>query len=553
MRNRRASTIRTVSAFETEPNKAPFFVYAPTEQQFEAMNDRLEHGETAFREKYPELIDNYDLETFLCQFPDPEPFYTSIDRESAPELYVMNHVNERLAGPRISLRDFLALRSMDIWHESDMSNLRTISINEWGCWEMPKYIDHIKPDRALYPQPRAYSVRHGDVRKQMGAAWMWERVIGALPPDSLKSGKRAFWGDHRCGNKACVYPRHIAMGRPEANDAFTARLDAMEEYNRWTSRLWARPSFAYPDGLDDIVHESEVRVLSDRAVLLPAHMSRKELDACVRTLSKAHHLPDGGYTTDPGYHVLLGAIKRGLDFDEHTGCWNARFDLDALPPHKRTISHACGNGQCVNIRHMDIAEDQRKFYQVQEYAFITLPDGRLVNTETGESLPPYWESWMLYWNWLKKYSGSPSPEQELELEQEEDHELVLSAIDFEHIWVHPLTGCWENERFYPRWTVNGSQANAYGFHRNAYGDLGRSTHRYLLYKYLEFKGESIEPDDTLDADHRCNNRRCCNPLHMQFTDRESHQQSTRRRTGYSDEIGRRVSQLMALRKLGRRY
>jgi hypothetical protein len=323
-------------------------------------------------------------------------------------------------------------------------------------------------------------------------------------------------------------------------------MDAMEEYEYWTSHLWARPSFAYPDGLSEIVHESEVRVISDRSVILPVHMSRKEFEACTRVLMGAHHLPDGGYTTDPGYHVLFGALRRGVTFDDTSGCWNACFDLDQLAPHKKTITHACGNKQCVNIRHMDIAEDQKKYYQIQRESYITLPGGEIVNTHTGEMLPSYWESWMLYWNWLRPNSDSSG-------EGDDGADYLLSETDFGHVWVHPLTGCWENERFYPRWSASGAQMNAYGFHRSSFGELGRSMHRYLLYKYMEYIGTPMEPDLAIDADHCCDNRRCCNPLHMQFTDKAAHNVITRRRLkNEPDEVARLVKSLTKLRKLGRR-
>lgn len=547
MRNRRASNIRTESAFEGEPNRAPYSVYTPTEEQYKLMNDRLMHGEMVFCEKYPELVDDYDFWEFIEDHPELKEYIGFEIGEVEPERISLNPINELLAGPKRSIHDFaMLLKRADIWHESDMAHIAKIKISEHGCWEMPKYIDHIQPDRARYPQPRAFSPRHGDIRKQMGAAWMWERLIGVLPDEVLESGKRAFWGDHRCNNKACVYPRHVAFGKPEANDAFTARMDAMEEYDYWTSHMWARPSFAYPDGLGDIVHESEVRVLSDRAVILPIHMSRKEFDECMRVLPGLHHLPDGGYTTDPGYHVLFGAIRRGLDFDEETGCWNTRFDLDGLAPHKKTVVHACGNQRCVNFRHMDIATDQKKYFQIQPESYITLPNGEIVNTNTGELLPSYWKSWMLYWNWLRANSNTSD-------EEDDRRGQLLSATDFGHVWVHPLTGCWENERFYPRWSKSGAQMNAYGFHRSSFGELGRSMHRYLLYKYMEHIGMPVEPDLAIDADHCCDNRRCCNPLHMQFTDKAAHNEQTRRRQrNEPDDVARLVKSLTKLRKLGRR-
>jgi len=545
-------TLRTVAAFESEGNFAPYRVTAPTKLQFERMQDRLVHGENEFCDRYPELAGDYDLDSLLTEHPSALNVLSFEHDKYALAVSVGNIINEHLAGPKLSARDLTAVKSnADLWFERDHKYLDLVTISEQGCWELPKYIDHIKPNRARCPQPRVYSREHDDVRQQMGSAWMWDRVIGPLPDDKLPNGRRAFWPDHRCNNKACVYPRHVALGRPEANDAFTARMDMMEFYETWTSNQWARPSFGYPDGISDIVHESEVQVLSDRSVILPLAMSRRELEASVRELAGAPHLPDGGWTTDPGYHVLFGALKRGVDFDDVSGCWNARFDLNLLSPHKKTITHACGNQNCCNIRHMDIADEQKKYYLIQDGSFVTLPDGRLVNTETGEYLPPYWESWSLYWNWLKKYSGVPTPEQEVELEDEPDFEVLLSEVDFLHLWVHPLTGCWENERFYPRWSANGNQQNAYGFHRSGYGEFGRSTHRYLLYKYLESTGVTELPDLSMDADHRCNNRRCCNPLHMQFTGKDAHRKLTNDRIKHDDSLIRqRVARNFKLRYLG---
>lgn len=544
--------LRTESGVEQEGNYYPYRVHIPTAEHYTEMCDRLIHGEVAFNERYPSLCTDYELVEFLGEHPEALEFLAFDHSEGDLERFSMNVINELLAGPKQSLQDFIHLKNRDIWHERDKAYLDKVVINDHGCWEMPKYVDHIKPNRARYPQPRTYSRAHGDVRQQMGAAWMWERIIGPIPDDKLPNGRRAFWPDHRCNNKSCVYPRHVVLGKPQANDAFTARMDMMSDYLDWMTQRWARPSFGYPEGLTDIVDASEVQVLSERSVMLPPRMSKREFDACVRALGSATHLPDGGYTTDPGYHVLMGAIKKGLDFDDATGCWIARFDLDILPPHRKTISHACGNNQCCNIRHMDIAESQKRYYEIPAEQFITLPDGYIVNTESGEKLPSYWDSWLLYWNWLKKYSASPSPAQELELADEPTCEEILSEADFSHIWVHPLSGCWENDHFYPRWTANGNQANAYGFHRSTYGEYGRSTHRYLLHKYLEYIGEPQEVDRSLDADHRCNNRRCCNPLHMQFTDKESHRRLTYGRSTTPNEIGRIVAQRVRLRNLGRR-
>lgn len=551
-------TLRTVSAFETEGNHPPFRVTAPTRLQFERMHDRLTHGEVAFCEKYPELATDYNFAEFFSSHPEicgVTSFYLQ-DIDDLPGV-TMNVVNELLAGPKKSIRDYIEMiEKEELWHEGDHRWLRKVRINLDGCWEMPKYLDLIEPDRARYPQPNVYSKKHGKIMKQQGAAWMWDRVIGEIPSDELPSGKRAFWTNHRCNNKACVYPRHVALGRPEANDAFTNRMESMAEYEKWTSNLWARPSFGYPEGLGDIVHESEVEVLSDRAVILPVRMSRREFDACVNVLSKANHLPDGGWTTDPGYHVLFGALKRGVDFDKVTGCWNARIDLDTMSPHKKTVTHACGNTQCCNIRHMDIADSHKKYYLVQENSYVTLPDGQIVNTETGELLPPYWESWDLYWNCLKKYSGSPSLEHEIELANEPDFEPILTETDFAHIWVHPLTGCWENTRFYPRWLPNGAQQSAYGYNGQKKPILGKNAHRLLLYKHFEYIGDPQAIDEGLDADHKCNNRRCCNPLHMQFTERKAHMQMTRDRaklvTAAAAEISKIVGQRIMLRNLGGR-
>jgi len=548
--------IRQEAAHESLPRSGKNIVHAPTSEQYTAMLDRLVHGEEAFRDTYPELALDFDFDEYVIRHPEVPGllnYYLAPGEE--PERISTNIVRELLAGPKQSVRDFVELSSRtELWHERDIKWLQMVTISGNGCWEMPKYVDHIIPDRARYPQPVTYSSEHGDIRKQMGAAWMWDRVIGPLPLDKLPDGKRAFWPDHRCNNKACVYPRHTVLGKPEANDAFTARMETMRTYKDWTSRQWARPSFAYPDGLESIVHESEVLVLSDRAVILPVHMSKKELIECESILIGAPHLPDGGWTTDLGIHVLFGAIKRGLDFDEETGCWNARFNLDQLSPHKQTITHECGNNRCCNIRHMDITKDHKQYYSLQEESFVTEPDGRIINTNTGEYLPPYWQSWMLYWDWLKKYSGSPSAQQERELESENSPQELLTEIDFEHIWVHPLTGCWENQRFYPRWTASGAQQNAYGFHRS-FGEFGRSTHRYLLYKFYEAVGDKLEPDLAFDADHKCNNRRCCNPLHLEFEVKSEHRILTANRIKYGTYRVKVARTLIArntrLRNLGR--
>jgi hypothetical protein len=541
-------TLRTLSAFEAEGNHSPYRIHAPTPEQYYQMNDRLVHGEVAVSNLYPELTRDYDLNVLAVTHPEIwDVFSFDIAVEGLP-IYVPNIINEHLAGPKLSARDLLVLRNRELWYEQDEKYLDQIRVNVDGCWEMPKYIDHIKPMRARYPQPRTYSSEHDDIRQQMGGAWMWDRVVGPLPTDKLPNDRRAFWPDHRCNNKACVYPRHLVLGTSYANDAFTARMDMMSTYEEWTSKQWARASYAYPDGIEGLLSSDEMIVLSDRAVLLPVSMSKKEFEACRKTLAQAHHLPDGGSTTDPGYHVLLGAMRRGLDFDSETGCWNARIDLDTIAPHKRTVTHACGNMQCVNIRHMDIAEDQKKYYMIQASSYVTLPSGEVVNTNTGELLPSYWESWTLYWEWLRAYSETSQSS-----EDNAQKEYLLSATDFGHVWVHPLTGCWENERFYPRWSSSGAQMNAYGFHRSSFGALGRSMHRYLLYKYMEFIGQKMVPDLSFDADHRCDNRRCCNPLHMQFTDKVAHNEQTRRRQRHEqDDVAVYIAGLSKLRKLGRR-
>jgi len=546
--------IRQVSAHESLPRSGKNIVHAPTHEQYGSMLDRLTHGESVFSAVHPKLADDYDFEEYLLEHPGLLDLLSyDLAPGEEPARVSINAIRELLAGPKHSVRDLLELsKNPDIWHVSDVKLLNKIRVSGKGCWEIPKYVDHIEPNRARYSQPYAYSYVHREMRKQMGAAWMWERIIGPIPEDTLPDGKRAFRPDHRCNNKSCVYPRHTVLGRSEVNDAFTTRMEMMASYEGWTTSLWARPSFAYPDGLARIVHESEVEVLSDRSVILPVSMSRKEFDACTNTLTSAPHLPDGGWTTDPGYHVLFGAVKRGLIFDDVTGCWNAQFDLNLLSPHKKTIAHACGNAQCCNIRHMDITDSHKQYYMLQHELYITVPDGRIVNTATGEFLPPYWESWMLYWDWLKKYSGSPSVDHETELVAEKYPLELLSETDFEHIWVHPLTGCWENERFYPRWTANGVQQNAYGFHRSGYGELGRSTHRYLLYKYFESIGEKLTPNLTTDADHRCGNRRCCNPLHMQFVTKPEHSRVTADRSKYpKPNVRSKVARNIRLRNPGR--
>jgi len=107
-------------------------------------------------------------------------------------------INTHLAGPKLSARDLTAVKSnADLWFERDHKYLDLVTISEQGCWELPKYIDHIKPNRARCPQPRVYSREHDDVRQQMGSAWMRDRVIGPLPDDKLPNGRRAFWPDHQ--------------------------------------------------------------------------------------------------------------------------------------------------------------------------------------------------------------------------------------------------------------------------------------------------------------------------------------------------------------------
>lgn len=533
---------------ESLPRSGKNIVHAPTEEQYDLMLDRIVHGETAVIDKYPELARDYDFDEYLVGHPELHDLL-SIDITDGEELsrYTVNPIREQLAGPKQSVRDFVELTSRpDLWTEGDEKWFKKIKIDDFGCWEMPKYDDQIKPDRARYPQPYVYSHEHGDMRHQMGAAWVWDRVVGPLPEDKLPDGKRAFWPDHRCNNKACVYPRHTVLGRPEANDAFTARMEMLSANELWTSRQWARPSFAYPDGLDEIVHESEVQVLSDRAVILPVNMSKKEFDACVSRLANAPKLPSGGWTTDPGYHVLYSAIQKGLDFDDQTGCWNARIDLDTIPPHKKTIVHACGNQTCCNIRHMDIPADHRKDFQLQPESYVTLEDGRIVNIDSGEILPSYWGSWMLYWNWLRAESHTGTEEcDELAIDGKV---FLLSKSDFSHIWVHPLTGCWESEQFYPRWTASGGQQNSYGFHHKLYEKIGKTTHRYLLNKYRELMGLPMVLDQKIEADHRCDNKRCCNPLHLEFLVKAEHNKVTRERARRpKDEIAVYVGRLTRLR------
>jgi len=184
---------------------------------------------------------------------------------------------------------------------------------------------------------------------------------------------------------------------------------------------------------------------------------------------------------------------------------------------------------------MDIRDDHKKYYELQPESYVTLPNGNIVNVMSGEILPSYWESWNLYWNWLREHSIGDGEEQ------------LLGEVDFSHIWVHPLTGCWENERFYPRWSSSGAQQNAYGFHRANYGEYGRSTHRYLLHKYLEHLGVEVVVDMEKEADHCCDNRRCCNPLHMQLRSKKEHSTHTYERR---KQVSEQVRRLQKLRRLG---
>ena len=540
-------SLRSMSASEGLPNRDPFRVTAPTAEQYRKMFDRLVHGEDLFTAVYPELKEDVDWASLMEEFKDSASRFINLP-DAFPERRIRTSTGELLAGPLLAIRDLQVLRNYNLWHERDLRYVDQICISDSGCWELPAYIDHKQPKRARYPQVRTYSTEHEDIRQQMGPAWMWQRILSDLPPDKLPSGKRMFWPDHRCLNKNCVYPRHLALGTPYANDAQTQRVEHMQTYSEWKTKQWARPSFAYPEGLQNIVHESEVFVLSDRSVILPVRMSKCELEATFSALKGKDTLPRGRFTTDPGYHVFKGAMTKGFDFDEKTGCWNARVDLDSISPHIRTIIHMCGNQNCCNIRHMDISDTQRMYYEVVDSDYVTLPDGRIVHTLTGEILPPYWESWRLFWEWLR-----PRSQYDLDYESPHDKEYILGFVDFSHLWVHPLTGCWENESFYPRWSANGAQQNAYGFHRKRYAELGRSTHRYLYMKYMEQR-YGVDTDELLDkdVDHCCNNRRCCNPLHMQDISRREHMRLTFDRRGVNEGIAKVVNQRQRLRRLGRK-
>jgi hypothetical protein len=504
------------------------------------------HGDEAFQSIFPNVERTVFDERHTANISD------SISQAELehPSPYFINEIHEWLPGLLTSAQDLWhVLQLSELWHDGDERHLEAIRIGAHGCWEMPFYDDTKQPRRYRYPQPRAYSERAEKKVQWQGAAWMWTRLIGEIPDVRTPSGKRALWTDHRCSNRACVYPRHIALGTIQANNAFTARLNTMRTYNSWQSERWARASYAFPDGIRDLVADCDVTLLSERSAITSIEISRMELEASVLALSGRSTMPRAGFTTDPGHHVLFAALKRGVDFDEVQGCWVARFDLNQLAPHKQTITHPCGDERCVNPRHMDITEGHKKYYDLNTDAYMTLPNGNIVNLETGEILPSYWESWNLYWNWLKKYSD-PLPEHEANEFTLDDTERLLSEVDFSHIWVHPLAGCWENERFYPRWGPNGNQQNGYGFHRATYGKLGRSTHRYLLYKYHNFIGKPVRVSLEKEADHCCNNRRCCNPLHLQFRDKKSHASKTQERIRMQrDDVAQKVARLAGLRKL----
>ena len=220
-------SLKTESAFEGMPNRHPYRVTAPTPEQYDKMFDRLTHGELVFSELYPELTALPSIKQIACDYPWALRKLEGVTPDDALCTY-RNTIGEELAGPLPSMRDLAVLSGIEgLWHEKDANYLEKIRITAQGCWVLPAYIDHKQPKRARYPQVRTYSPQHDDIRQQMGPAWMWQRILGDFPPDTLRDGRRAFWPDHRCLNKNCVYPRHLALGTPYANDAHTSRVEAM--------------------------------------------------------------------------------------------------------------------------------------------------------------------------------------------------------------------------------------------------------------------------------------------------------------------------------------
>ena len=497
----------------------------PTRKQLEAIYDGQSSGEQLFADRWSDLKDQLD--------------------------WWQNDRMERLAGLRTSIRDYEYLRTQVLWTDNDIKWLDKITIDyDTGCWELPYYKEKPGPmeNRARYPQPYAYDFESERSYKMMGARWMWQRVVGEIgtktleinPATNLEGKKPKLWVHHACENKGCVYPRHHHMGTRQFNDAERKQLEAIFEVRRLQENAWRRPSPGIPEGItDEMISKLNLQPAngSKRAVILPAEMSRIELEVLSSKLHshKRNHLPDD-YTVDPAYHLAKACILSGeYTFDEVTGCFISKI-VRNLPQTDTCIPVGCGNLDCFNPRHMDIADKQSEYYELQPSDYITLVDKTIRHIDREDKvLPPYWVSWDLYMNWFKPKCVTFNPELG---DYESTGFFPITPAEFTKSWVHPLTGCWESVHFYPRWD-KGIMSNGYGSNRGNKSPAGVSMHLRVLFEFMademidesgsntrEVWEELTDLFSKLDCDHFCKNRRCFNPYHTFIESRKVHNHIT---------------------------
>ncbi|MBP9738122.1 hypothetical protein KBD20_00365 [Candidatus Saccharibacteria bacterium] len=178
----------------------------------------------------------------------------------------------------------------------------------------------------------------------------------------------------------------------------------------------------------------------------------------------------------------------------------------------------CGTEGCYNTRHYNLDFGRDRSTELNPNWFSVSDDGG-VETIWGDQLASVEESLLLFTKFQRKhYPFIPYSES------------VLTAAGVAYVGFHPLTGCWES------WSYNRKPEGSKGGRFEGYGNLyvrfraagvdhetGEITNEKRRGNWLAHRtmwwilGNDFVSGTVLN--HRCNYKRCCNPLHLeQVTD-----------------------------------
>lgn len=213
--------------------------------------------------------------------------------------------------------------------------------------------------------------------------------------------------------------------------------------------------------------------------------------------------------------------------------------------HDLEYLRACSCEDCYNPRHFELQFGRNRSHDLNPNWFVSGEEGS-VETIWGDKLPTISES-LRYFIEFKEHFFPYVPIEK----------SVLTAGAVAQIGFHPLTGCWEAWNYYRR--PNGITTGRFDGYGNFYvrfrpGSIDEETGEILSERrrgtWLAHRitwvlaGNELEKGKVLN--HRCNYKRCCNPLHL-----EQVSESYNVRHGiFANDAIRRLDQVKRNERLG---